>query len=118
MQLKQPAVILLLLLITACSKKHQPQTTVTSSVKVTDVEKNSTIKKDSKDSVVVKKPVVRKIKTPVPKVLTVDDRAAKKTADGRLYYDLEGHRYWRNYNDGKYYLFNKNMYSNPAFKPQ
>ena len=54
---------------------------------------------------------------PVPKVITVDDKAAKKTPDGRMYYDLDGRRYWRNYDDGKYYLFNKSMYSNPAFKP-
>ncbi len=64
------------------------------------------------------KTVVRKIaKTPTPKVITVDDRAAKKTPDGRMYYDLAGKRYWKNYNDGKYYLFNKNMYNDPAFKP-
>ena len=43
--------------------------------------------------------------------------AAKKNIDGRLYYDVEGRRYWRNYNDGKYYLFNKSMYSDSAFKP-
>lgn len=64
------------------------------------------------------KTVVRKIaKTPTPKVITVDDRAAKKTPDGRMYYDLAGKRYWKNYNDGKYYLFNKSMYNDPAFKP-
>ncbi|HQV44131.1 MAG TPA: hypothetical protein PLA89_02195 [Ferruginibacter sp.] len=42
---------------------------------------------------------------------------AKKSADGRLYYDLEGKRYWKNYKNGKYYLFNKKMYGNPEFKP-
>jgi hypothetical protein len=47
----------------------------------------------------------------------VNDKAAKKNIDGRLYYDLGGHRYWRNYDDGKYYLFNKNMYGNKAFIP-
>lgn len=107
------AVIFILLFITACSKRHQPQT-AGSSIKVTDLDKNKDVKNDS---VVTKRTVVKRIKTPVPKVLTVDDRAAKKTADGRLYYDLEGHRYWRNYKDGRYYLFNKKMYSDPAFKP-
>lgn len=114
MQLKQPAAIILLLFFAACSKKHQPQTGVTTSVKVTGTNKTTAVKTDS---IVGKKPVIKRIKTPVPLVVTVDDRAAKKTADGRLYYDLEGHRYWRNYNDGKYYLFNKKMYTDPAFKP-
>jgi len=63
------------------------------------------------------KPVVKKaVKTPVPKVIVVNDVAAKKTFDGRLYYDLEGRRYWKKYKDGKYYLFNKSMTTNPDFK--
>ena len=52
-----------------------------------------------------------------PQVITVNDNAASKSVDGRLFYDVLGHRYWKNYNDGKYYLFNKSMYSNPDFKP-
>ncbi|HSN07531.1 MAG TPA: hypothetical protein VLS85_00765 [Hanamia sp.] len=52
-----------------------------------------------------------------PKVITVNDNAASKSIDGRLFYDVLGHRYWKNYNDGKYYLFDKSMYSNPDFKP-
>lgn len=64
------------------------------------------------------KTVVRKVpKTPTPKIITVDDRAAKKTPDGRLYYDLSGKRYWKNFDDGKYYLYNKTMYTDGAFKP-
>jgi len=64
------------------------------------------------------KTVVRKVpKTPTPKIITVDDRAAIKTPDGRLYYDLGGKRYWKNFNDGKYYLYNKTMYNDAAFKP-
>jgi len=59
----------------------------------------------------------KKITTPVPKIITVNDEVAKKSADGRLYYDLEGKRYWKNYKNGKYYLFNKTMYSNPEFNP-
>lgn len=56
------------------------------------------------------------VKTAVPKVITVNDQSASKTFDGRLYYDLEGHRYWKNYHNGKYYLFNKSMAADPAFK--
>ncbi len=52
-----------------------------------------------------------------PETIFVNDAAAKKSVDGRLYYDVEGHRYWKNYKDGKYYLFNKSMYKNPDFKP-
>jgi hypothetical protein len=55
--------------------------------------------------------------TVAPQVIIVNDSAAKKSVDGRLYYDVGGHRYWRNYDDGKYYLFNKSMFTNKAFKP-
>jgi len=65
----------------------------------------------------VKKPVKKAVHTPVPKVITVDDRGAKKAVDGRLYYDLEGHRYWRNYKDGKYYIFREGLFDDPDFKP-
>ncbi len=74
--------------------------------------KRSTPTKETTTSVPVKK-----IKTPVPATITVNDAVAKKMFDGRLYYDLEGHRYWKNYKDGKYYKFNKNMQGNPDFKP-
>ena len=53
-----------------------------------------------------------------PKVISVNDDAASKSVDGRLFYDVLGHRYWKNYNDGKYYLFDKSMYNNADFKPQ
>ncbi|MES2848513.1 MAG: hypothetical protein V4685_05625, partial [Bacteroidota bacterium] len=89
------AVVLIVFLATGCSKKQQPQT---------DADKTAATK------TVETKPVAKKVvKMPRPKVITVDDRAAKKTPDGRLYYDYEGKRYWRNYNDGKYYLFSKSM---------
>ena len=68
------------------------------------------------DTAVVKK--VPMVKTPVPKVIVVNDQIAKRTFDGRFYYDLEGRRYWRSNKDGKYYLYNKSMYSDPAFKAQ
>ncbi|MBS1741606.1 MAG: hypothetical protein JST81_01115 [Bacteroidetes bacterium] len=61
---------------------------------------------------------VKKVKTPVPAVIVVNDDIARKTVDGRLYYDLNGKRYWKNYKDGKYYLFNKKMYDNPDFTPR
>lgn len=56
-------------------------------------------------------------KTPVPKTIQVNDLAATKTPDGRMYYDLNGKRYWKNFKDGKYYLFRKGMLANPDFKP-
>ena len=90
--------------LSGCSKKTHPQKSDTKIVK--------------SDSATVKKVIIKKkIKEPVPKVISVSDLSAKKTVDGRLYYDLEGHRYWRNKNDGKYYLYNKTMYANEAFKP-
>jgi hypothetical protein len=54
----------------------------------------------------------------VPKVIWVNDKVAKRNFDGRLYYDLGGRRYWKNYVDGKYYLFSRAMYSDSAFKPR
>ncbi len=60
------------------------------------------------------KTVKKKIAT--PKVITVNDKYAKRSVDGRYYYDLQGKRYWRNNRDGKYYLFHKSMFDNPDFK--
>jgi len=97
------------ILLGGCSKKHIPQTegATTPAATETAVEKAA-----------AKKATIRKaVKTPVPKIITVDDRAAMKAVDGRLYYDLEGHRYWKNYDDGKYYIFSSKMGGNPAFKP-
>lgn len=53
-----------------------------------------------------------------PRTIFVDDKAASKSVDGRLYYDVKGHRYWKNYKDGKYYLYDKSMYNNPDFRPK
>ncbi len=98
----QVAILLVLVIIAAasCSKKTAPTAT-------------STTKADSTVSKPVKKPA---IKTAIPKVITVNDKVASKSVDGRYYYDLEGHRYWRNNRDGKYYLFHKSMFDNPDFK--
>jgi len=94
---------MVLLLISSCSRKHVPETT------------NPEISTTKPDSTKAKRVMVKRMAT--PKVIVVNDKAAKKTPDGRLYYDLDGHRYWKNYKDGKYYLFNQSMYSNSAFKP-
>jgi hypothetical protein len=68
------------------------------------------------DSAAVTKPVIKKKeKVVIPKVIVVNDSAAHKSVDGRYYYDMLGHRYWKNNKDGKYYLFNKSMYNNPDF---
>jgi hypothetical protein len=111
MQIKLPAFLLIAgcLLIASCSKKHQPQTSVT----VTDVPGTSA----PTTAAVKARPARKVVKTPVPKVITVDDRGAQKSVDGRLYYDLEGHRYWKNYKDGRYYIFKQGMFDDPAFKP-
>jgi hypothetical protein len=101
MQGKNLALFLILFSVffTSCSRKHQPQA--------------ATIEKPAEKVILVK----RVPKTPVPKSIIVDDRAAKRSGDGRLFYDLENRRYWKNYDDGKYYLFNKNMFGDSAFKP-
>ena len=95
--------IIALTLLFSCSRKHNPE----SSAGATGASTSTT----------TAKPVVKKAKLPVSKVITVNDNAAKKSFDGRLYYDLDGHRYWKNYNDGKYYLFNKSMYTDSAYTP-
>jgi hypothetical protein len=97
------------------AKKIVPLTSNTTTVSTTATSNSNTatpIKKSA--NTVIKKPSTNT----VPRVITVFDNAAKKSIDGRLYYDLLGHRYWRNYVDGKYYLFNKSMYSDSAFKPR
>ncbi len=98
-------IIGLCVVIISCNKKQQPQNATADSP-------------GSASGVAVKKMPARKvIKLAVPKIIIVDDRTASKTIDGRLYYDLEGHRYWRNYDDGKYYLYSQSMYTDKAFKP-
>ena len=110
-----------LAILNSCSKKIQPTKTSEQTVTVTDtaVVKTDTIQIVEKktDSVVVKKePVKRKPKATIPKVIVVNDKVARKSVDGRLYYDLQGHRYWRSNKDGKYYLYNKSMNTDDAFK--
>jgi hypothetical protein len=106
MQIKSRVILILTgcLFFTACSRKHHPQ--------ITTNEPN----KESTKPVIVKPLPAKVIHSPVPKVLTIYG-GMQKSVDGRLYYDLEGRRYWKNYDDGKYYLFNKNMFGNTAYKP-
>jgi len=99
--MKRIAVVLtglILFTIAGCSRKTHPTATTTTT--------------DTKPAA----PVVKPVKRAIPKVIVVNDRAAKKHISGRYYYDLEGHRYWRNNRDGKYYLFHKSMFDNPDFK--
>ena len=99
--------------ISSCSKKTYPNPTVP----VLSGKNDSVVIVKRMDSVVTPKPVVkRKVKEPVPAVITVNDKFAKKSVDGRFYYDLQGKRYWRNNKDGKYYLFNKSMQNDDSFK--
>ena len=106
------AVLLTGLSLNSCHKKNYPSKTPGSTV-----ENNTSSGGVKPDSSVITKPVIRrKPKVPVAKVITVDDNAAHKSVDGRLYYDVLGHRYWKNYKDGKYYLYNQSMYNNPDFK--
>ncbi len=90
----------ILIAAVSCSKKTVPTTAAAP-------------KTENAPAKPAKKPT---IKTGVAKVITVNDKVAKRSVDGRYYYDLEGHRYWRNNRDGKYYLFNKSMFDNPDFK--
>ncbi len=88
--------IFILFSIAGCSKRSQPVSTV-------------------KPAEIKAKPA-RPLITTVPKVITVNDKAAKRSVDGRYFYDLNGHRYWRNNRDGKYYIFHKSMFDDPDFK--
>lgn len=91
------------ILIISCSKKHLPQQSTATTIKT--------------ERPIVIKPAIKKLApVPIARVIVVNDKVAKKNIDGRLYYDVEGRRYWRNYNDGKYYLFNKSMYADSAFR--
>ncbi len=105
------AVFLIAITLHSCHKKNYPAKN--SSANVDD---NSVVVKKNDSLLTTKTVVKRKPKVPTPKVIVVNDSAARKSVDGRLYYDVLGHRYWRNYKDGKYYLFNKSMFTDPAFK--
>lgn len=89
--------VLFIITLSACSKKSVP---------------SKEEAPEAKPATVYKAPV----KTATPKSIVVNEAAAKKTVDGKYYYDLEGKRYWRNKKDGKYYLYYKGMFNNPDFQ--
>lgn len=108
----------ILLFFISCSKKTIP--TKTSQTTIDYSKDSSSIKKgeEEKEFVEVRKAPVKEAKPTYPRIITVNDAAAKKAVDGRMYYDINGRRYWKNFKDGKYYLFDKSMYNNPDFKPK
>jgi hypothetical protein len=105
------AALLTAFMLHSCSKKNHPNRTPQPD------EKNNSLAVKKNDSLLAKNTLAKKkSKEVIPKVITVNDSVAHKSVDGRYYYDVLGHRYWRNNKDGKYYLFNKSMYTNDAFK--
>lgn len=110
--------VMLIAFMCSCSKKNVPQNSDAPVVTLTSHKGNATRATNASTATrsVVKRSVPSTAIT--PNVIWVNDKAAKKNFDGRLYYDLEGKRYWKNYVDGKYYLYNRAMYNNPAFKPR
>ncbi len=110
------------LLLFSCSRKTTPAATSASTNNNNTTTINNaapgTITDSAVSATTVKKTAVYNapIKTPAPKSITVNDKAATQTADGRYYYDLEGKRYWRNKKDGKYYLYYKGMFENKNFQ--
>ena len=114
--------VILAVISAGCAKNYVPQH---NNVPVIVVTGNNSKPAAKSSAAPTTKPVARAMvkragaaPAVVPKVIWVSDKAAKKNFDGRLYYDLEGRRYWKNYIDGKYYLFNRAMYTNRAFKPK
>ena len=98
--------IILFFGLVSCSKKVVPESTKTPAPTETVPKK-----------VRVQAPPKTASTKNITKVITVNDAAAKRDVDGRLYYDLDGHRYWKNYRTGKYYLFEKWMYDSKDFQP-
>jgi PBP1b-binding outer membrane lipoprotein LpoB len=114
------ALLLLSMLLAACSKKVNPSKNdeakiVTAATAAKPAESNTTT---ATAEATPAKPTYIPAKKITPKSIVVNDAVAKKAVDGRLYYDLQGKRYWKNYKDGKYYLYNKNMSGNPDYKPR
>lgn len=97
---------LALSILLGCSRRTHPAQTAENPGAISNT---SAVKKSSASSNRIKE---------IPKVIIVSDSVAKKSIDGRYYYDLNGHRYWRNNRDGKYYLFNRSMYTDDAFRKQ
>ena len=113
-------IIVCLILLYSCSKKFVPQH---DNIPVITLNNKTVSSKPATAAASTAKPVVRTMvkrtapeKVNVPQVIWVNDKVAKRNFDGRLYYDLEGRRYWRNNRDGKYYLYYKGIFDNPDFK--
>ena len=113
---KYISAVALIIVLYSCSRRHTPERSV---VTTTTSPEPGTVAPVRSDSVafVKKRNFTPTKKDIIPNSIVVNDKAAKKAVDGRLYYDLLGHRYWKNYKNGKYYLFSQKMYDNPAFKP-
>jgi hypothetical protein len=114
---------LMIIAFQSCSKKVHPTATPAELPKERNPDtsqvmaKPDTLALRKADTVAITKPAVKKkSKEPAPAVIVVNDKYAKKSVDGRYYYDLQGHRYWRSNKDGKYYLFNKSMLGDEDFK--
>lgn len=97
---------LLFCIAESCSRKTTP-------AKETASANNSSTKPDTVAKALV---IYKPVKTATPKSIAVNDMAAKKAVDGRMYYDLEGKRYWRSKKDGRYYLYYKGIFDNPDFQ--
>ena len=117
--------LIILLTVYSCSRKQNPAKTESMTTTVTTLPGSTgasgtvvTPKKADSAVVVKKRNFTPKKKDIIPPSIVVNDKAAKKAVDGRLYYDLLGNRYWKNYKDGRYYLFSQKMYDDPAFKPR
>jgi len=112
MKMKYSAFVFLIagMALFSCSKKTIPEETVKvadSSASGAPVSATSPSVAPSTKAVSAKEYSSGKRKvsgTSTPKFIVVDDSKAKSTADGKLYYDLGGRRYWKNNKDGKYYL--------------
>ncbi len=103
------------LLLQACSRK------ITAPTKPNITPSTTSAATKTADSVAIAEMKIKMgfkvpVKTAVPKSIAVNDAAAKKTVNGRYYYDLEGKRYWRNKKDGKYYLYYKGIFENKDFQ--
>lgn len=110
-------VSIIVLTVQSCSKKTIPNRTTIQ----TQIKSDTSQVISMHDTLVAIKPIIKTVKKQkpkesIPQVMAVNDKFAKKSVDGRFYYDLQGHRYWRSNKDGKYYLFNKSMLTDAAFK--
>lgn len=124
-----PALLLLAaIFISSCGRRTVPTKTATvttseKNVSQPEVKTKPAPETKKADTVAIaaapaEKPAEKeKVKSDFPNAISVNDNAASKSVDGRLFYDVLGHRYWKNYKDGKYYLFDKSMYNNPDFQP-